>query len=114
MSATRQEIDAFHRELQRKSLDGQSAEQDAQEVFQRSQTFSPRSQSDSPRSILDGRVLEGDEGQEVKVSRKAWWQRSAWAFLNDPPEMDAKDGAKGYSYVTQHTLAARAIGESSH
>jgi hypothetical protein len=37
MSATRQEIDAFHRELQRKSLDGQSAEQDAQEVFQRSQ-----------------------------------------------------------------------------
>eukprot|EP00243_Klebsormidium_subtile_P004466 TRINITY_DN18455_c0_g1_i1.p2 TRINITY_DN18455_c0_g1~~TRINITY_DN18455_c0_g1_i1.p2 ORF type:complete len:139 (-),score=16.21 TRINITY_DN18455_c0_g1_i1:513-929(-) len=112
MSATRQEIDAFHRELHRKSLEGQSAEQDAQEAMRRSQTMSPR-QSDSPRSILDGGVLDSDENQEITVARKAWWRRSNWAFLNDPPEMDVKDGAKGYSYVTQHKLAARTIRENA-
>ncbi|CAN6467527.1 unnamed protein product [Victoria cruziana] len=44
---------------------------------------------------------------EEKLEKKDdWWTRSSWAYLNEPPEDDAKD--RSFNYVAQFHVAEMA------
>eukprot|EP00252_Welwitschia_mirabilis_P025259 TRINITY_DN7810_c0_g1_i2.p1 TRINITY_DN7810_c0_g1~~TRINITY_DN7810_c0_g1_i2.p1 ORF type:complete len:123 (+),score=28.14 TRINITY_DN7810_c0_g1_i2:139-507(+) len=96
-SLTKEEIDAFWR-----------SKRQAQEEHARAASAALSSSSSSSESVGEGSSLSTEEKDAVK-DFTAWWTKSKWAFLNEPP-VKAMEGPS-YKYAAQYHVANKAVSD---
>ncbi|XP_004501006.1 uncharacterized protein [Cicer arietinum] len=97
-SLTKEEIDAFWKSKK------ETEDQHLKAISNLSRNIQPGKYEDNvplPRRIKESLGMDADNNLDQLIKKNPWWTKSNWAFLNEPPVIEASSN----KYASQFHIA---------